>query len=271
MFIYGLNKRAKYAFTLIELLVVISIISILISILLPALGKARMAARSIQCASNLHGIAVAMEAYKSDMKAFYPAAYHYNDGILAYQRRSWGAALWRAGYIQAGVFTVPDNDLQGSNGADGNVFHCPQIKQNISTPASMALTMGHWSNGVPVSIASVIASYSMNVTTAQRIRESNAMGNDNAVVDGANEIWTHARDYLVPSNEALIMEASNFSVVGQSWRAWGGGWIPHTGSANILYHDGHATLMREEDIPDPGLWRNYDDSFWSQTLWTQHP
>lgn len=63
-------KSSKKPFTLIELLVVISIISLLISILLPALGSARMAARDMACLSNLKQVGVATFAYAANNKGY---------------------------------------------------------------------------------------------------------------------------------------------------------------------------------------------------------
>jgi len=62
----------RKAFTLIELLVVISIITILISMLLPALGSARKTAISSKCLSDKRQTAVALSSYATDNKSALP-------------------------------------------------------------------------------------------------------------------------------------------------------------------------------------------------------
>jgi len=65
-------NRQRSAFTLIELLVVISVIAILVALLLPALGRAKEAARISLCGSNLHQLALGALLYVEDYDGHVP-------------------------------------------------------------------------------------------------------------------------------------------------------------------------------------------------------
>jgi prepilin-type N-terminal cleavage/methylation domain-containing protein len=68
----GRRREATRGFTLIELLVVIAIIALLISILLPALGKARTSTRIALSMNNIRQIMIGASSYRFDHKEFFP-------------------------------------------------------------------------------------------------------------------------------------------------------------------------------------------------------
>jgi type II secretory pathway pseudopilin PulG len=66
--------RRVSGFTLIELLVVIATIALLVGILIPALGRAREAAKRLACTGNLRQIHIAVDLYLSANDDEYPCA-----------------------------------------------------------------------------------------------------------------------------------------------------------------------------------------------------
>lgn len=64
--------KKRFAFTLIELLVVISIIALLVAILLPVLGSARVASQRTVSVSNVRQISLAQFMYANDFKSSMP-------------------------------------------------------------------------------------------------------------------------------------------------------------------------------------------------------
>jgi prepilin-type processing-associated H-X9-DG protein/prepilin-type N-terminal cleavage/methylation domain-containing protein len=73
--IESVDKMRKRAFTIVELLVVISVVSVLMAILMPALARARQQGKSVACLSNLRQLAIASQLYVNNNDGFYPIAY----------------------------------------------------------------------------------------------------------------------------------------------------------------------------------------------------
>lgn len=69
-----IHKRNASGFTLVELLVVISIIALLVSLMLPALGKAREQGRKTLCMNNERQMGVALINYAGQYKEYLPYA-----------------------------------------------------------------------------------------------------------------------------------------------------------------------------------------------------
>ena len=128
------------AFTLIELLVVVSIISLLIALLLPALRAARAQARGIRCAANVKQVGVAFEVYLQDYDRVYPprfwnlapspARWHNPDPKLDQQ---YWFHLINANAIQPGTTYSTPQDL----------FKCPDDEDFKWAGSSNKLSYGY--------------------------------------------------------------------------------------------------------------------------------
>ena len=129
----------KRAFTLIEMLVVISIISLLIAIILPALGHSKENARAVKCLANLRNIGSATNALINDTKERLPGIW---DSVWVNLKKP-GGGCWMSNpqpgqsYFQGGPQT---GELFRYVGKDERIYRCPSLETGV-------LNSGHGSNG----------------------------------------------------------------------------------------------------------------------------
>ena len=158
------DVRMRKSFTLIELLVVVAIIAVLVSILLPALSRARFEVRVTQCLSNMNQIAVGLFAYENDYNDKLPTKYWTGSGWESIVYIStWQISTERAWYgaYAAGknavidrflkLFTpIPDAaDVPGAGNSayicNPKVYYCPGIqglsRKYVQYPASWNKTV----------------------------------------------------------------------------------------------------------------------------------
>ena len=120
------QRVQQTAFTLIELIVVVAIIAILISLLLPALAKAKNEAKRTNCKSNLRQIGLVFAMYRGDHDSRFPDRRDLKLSLPGGYRpwTSWPSSDPRSGWAAA-IFS-------GLNGRE-RVWLCPGL-QNTPLP-----------------------------------------------------------------------------------------------------------------------------------------
>ncbi|HAI13157.1 MAG TPA: hypothetical protein DCM28_15725 [Phycisphaerales bacterium] len=117
------HKRLD-GFTLIELLVVISIIALLVSILLPALGSARKSARQIKCANNMKQMGVFFEIYATDFGRYpYANSQNHPERVSTFDPFCWFKDILD---VMPDGSKTDDSELINKAAGELGIWNCPE-------------------------------------------------------------------------------------------------------------------------------------------------
>ncbi|HYO11001.1 MAG TPA: type II secretion system protein [Tepidisphaeraceae bacterium] len=130
----GQSCNSGRGFTLVELLVVIGIIAVLISILLPALSRARESANTIKCSANLRSIGQGLHLYLTENKQTFPASYLYRGHAINNGIQTPGDGQADKGYVHWSSYIY--GTRAGRTPAEA--FMCPSLPNGGLPPTNSA-------------------------------------------------------------------------------------------------------------------------------------
>jgi prepilin-type processing-associated H-X9-DG protein/prepilin-type N-terminal cleavage/methylation domain-containing protein len=242
-----MTRQKLHGFTLVELLVVIGIISLLIAMLLPALNKAREAAKTIQCASNMRQIGMAMHLYCQDNQGYIPRynetkkdATHpegWPDG-----ERIWFQRLLLNGYLSS---TLGPNKVRVSR-----ALFCPNLGTitNWFAPYTDDEFRCRWGI-INYGISLAISHYDYTYGTGYKIFKINEIRHAAQTImvieSGALDSPQHTAYYAYPYYTSSMAAGGSAPQYGRAypWHSNGG--------CNVLWVDGHVTTVHADEPTKP--------------------
>jgi prepilin-type N-terminal cleavage/methylation domain-containing protein/prepilin-type processing-associated H-X9-DG protein len=231
-----MNTRSPYpsqsvGFTLIELLVVIAIISLLVSLILPALSAAKQQARTVKCLSNIRQVATAVNTFTTDRKGELPEN---RVNVASNQHITWRHNLVEKDYLP-----------------EGEIWTCPAPPP--TEPAGEEGTVDQQS----LCVGDVVSNWALNGHLLWRIKLKDEDAERPAIVIRRTShtiLLTETRnrypDLRITDN---ILSASD------EHGGWFGFW--HQGKGSYAFVDGHAEVLAMKDTGDPDCrWHNGRDN-----------
>lgn len=221
--------KTKYnsGFTLIELLVSVSIISLLTTISLPSLMKAKQAARKNTCLSNLQSLGTAMSVYLSDNNGkFWPYALssHPSPGQVTY---FWGSDSDPVDPSASPFMSTCDNNLE--------FFWCPEMKWGDYVP-----------QGSNVSEPTTTYAYNGRYLSPDLFGGTNTR--DIGSINKTSEIFVFADAAMcwAPGGVKIMQNSTYLEPVTGSYFQMPTNHFRHSGKTNALCADGHAQSYTTE-------------------------
>jgi prepilin-type N-terminal cleavage/methylation domain-containing protein/prepilin-type processing-associated H-X9-DG protein len=230
------RKSIESAFTLVELLVVIAIISLLLSILVPSLGKARLTAKRTVCAHNLKQINLAMRLYLDGNNDTYPCITQ--DPVYIDPNTGDIVWLWMGRGWRKFVGPYLSTSIDANN---PSVLFCPDdyIARQKYESTSYAYSMAFYHS--PEQIENMDSpSYTCGGGPFEP------------------SIPQHSTYVARPFGKILIGEwhSNHLRVDEKGWYGFGGWWC-WEGNRNYLFVDGHVRYLAAEEIrPAQDSWPN---------------